>query len=159
MLILAGAGAAFFLFKRKKKQKIIILPRPAHEIAYEALYALKQKEYLKNREFNLYYIELSDIVRRYLENRFDLRAPQMSTEEFLNSVKNNKALSYEHKSLLRDFLFHCDLVKFAKYEPNEKEANLSFESAKKLIDQTRDTNCHEFGLQSHTNLHELNHLC
>ena len=82
-------------------------------------------------------VELSDIVRRYLENRFNLRAPEMTTEEFLNGVKDNKALSYEHKSLLREFLLHCDLVKFAKYEPPEKEADLSFKSAKELIDQTK----------------------
>jgi len=138
VLIVLAAGIAFFLFKRKKTQSIFVPPRPAHEIAYEALEVLKQKEYLKRREFKLYYIELSDIVRRYLENRFNLRAPEMTTEEFLNSVKDNKMLSYEHKSLLRDFLSHCDLVKFAKYEPPEKEAGLSFESAKRLIDQTKE---------------------
>ena len=145
-LIALASGIAFFLFKRKKTQSILVPPRPAHEVAYEALQALKQKEYLRRKEHKLYYIELSDIVRRYLENRFNLRAPEMTTEEFLNSVKNNKALSYEHKSLLRDFLSHCDLVKFARYEPDEKEADLSFESAKKLIEQTKDTNYHEFGL-------------
>jgi hypothetical protein len=137
-LIIAGAGIMFFLFKRRKYQEIFIPPRPAHEIAYEALKALRQKEYLKRKDHKLYYIELSDIVRRYLENRFNLRAPEMTTEEFLNSVKDNKALILEHKTLLREFLSHCDLVKFAKYEPAEKEADLSFESAKKLIDQTKE---------------------
>ncbi|OQX53593.1 MAG: hypothetical protein B5M48_03180 [Candidatus Omnitrophica bacterium 4484_213] len=136
-LIALGAGTAFFLFKRKKTQTVLP-PRPAHEIAYEALEALTQKEYLRRGELKLYYIELSDIVRHYLENRFNLRAPEMTTEEFLNSVKDNKALSYEHKSLLRDFLSHCDLVKFARYKPPEKEVGLSFESAKKLIDQTKE---------------------
>ena len=136
--IVVGGGIAFFLFKRKRVEEVFIPPRPAHEIAYEALEALKQKEYLKRKEYKLYYIELSDIVRHYLENRFNLRAPEMTTEEFLNSVRDNKALSYEHKSLLRDFLSHCDLVKFAKYEPAEKEVSLSFESAKRLIDQTKE---------------------
>jgi len=133
-----AAGIALFLFKRKKAKSTIIPPLPAHEIAYEALDALRQKEYLRRKEHKLYYIELSGIVRQYLENRFNLRAPEMTTEEFLNTVKDNKALSYEHKSLLRDFLSHCDLVKFAKYEPVEKEADLSFESAKRLIDQTKE---------------------
>jgi len=128
---------AFFLFKPKKSQDILVPQRPAHKIACEALVALQQKEYPRRREWNRYYTELSDIVRRYLENRFNLRAPEMTTEEFLNSVKDNKVLSYEHKSLLRDFLSHCDLVKFARYEPDEKEASLSFESAKRLIDQTK----------------------
>jgi hypothetical protein len=137
-VIVLGAVIALILFKRKKVQEIFVPPRPAHEIAYEALQALKQREYIRRQEFKLYYIELSDIVRRYLENRFNLRAPEMTTEEFLNTVKDNRVLSYEHKSLLRDFLSHCDLVKFAKYEPAGNEADLSFESAKRLIDQTRE---------------------
>ncbi|RLB91646.1 MAG: hypothetical protein DRH10_01400 [Deltaproteobacteria bacterium] len=136
-LIVLAAAIAFFLFKPKKSQDILVPQRPAHKIACEALVALQQKEYPRRREWNRYYTELSDIVRRYLENRFNLRAPEMTTEEFLNSVKDNKVLSYEHKSLLRDFLSHCDLVKFARYEPDEKEASLSFESAKRLIDQTK----------------------
>jgi hypothetical protein len=138
LTLIALAGISFFLFKRKKAKTTIIPPRPAHEIAYEALQSLRQKKYLKGKKYKLYYIELSHIVRRYLENRFNLRAPEMTTEEFLNRVKDDKALSYEHKKLLGDFLSHCDLVKFAKYEPAEKEADLSFESAKKLIDQTKE---------------------
>jgi hypothetical protein len=137
-LVVLGTGIVFFLFKRKKNQEILAPPRPAHEIAYEALQVLRQKEYLRRKEHKLYYIELSDIVRRYLENRFNLRAPEMTTEEFLNSVKEERTLSYGHKNLLREFLSHCDLVKFAKYEPPEKEADLSFESAKKLIEQTKE---------------------
>lgn len=140
ILALAGlsGGAALFLLKYRKAKKAFTPLRPAHEIAYEALEALKKKDYLKRREFKLYYIELSDIVRRYLENRFRLRAPEMTTEEFLNTVKSNKDFSYEHKSLLADFLSHCDLVKFAKYQPAENEADLSFGSAKRLIDQTKE---------------------
>ncbi|MEA3328970.1 MAG: hypothetical protein U9Q08_04520 [Candidatus Omnitrophota bacterium] len=136
-LVVLAIGFVFFLSKRKKTKSTIIPPRPAHELAYEALEALRQKEYLNRGEHKLYYIELSGIVRRYLENRFNLRAPEMTTEEFLNTVKNNKALSCKHKSLLRDFLSHCDLVKFAKYEPPENETDLSFESAKKLVEQTK----------------------
>jgi hypothetical protein len=136
-LIIAGAGTIPFLLKRKKNEEILAYRRPAHEIAYEALEALKKKEYLKHGQTKNYYIELSDIVRRYLENRFNLHAPEMTTEEFLNAVRQDKALSYEHKSLLRDFLSHCDLVKFAKYQPPQEEANLSFESAKRLVDQTK----------------------
>jgi len=138
ILVLSGASAVFFLSKHRKAQEDFIPPKPAHEIAYEALQRLKNKDYLKHGQAKMYYIELSDIVRRYLENRFNLRAPHMSTEEFLNTVKNNKLLSYEQKNLLREFLSHCDLVKFAKYEPPHKEVDLSFESAKKLIDQTRE---------------------
>ena len=85
------------------------------------------------------YIELSDIVRHYLENRFILRAPEMTTEEFLDKLKDTDMLSYDQKILLKDFLFHCDLVKFARYGPTEKEIDSSFKSAENLVDQTKRT--------------------
>jgi len=61
----------------------------------------------------------------------------MTTEEFLSKVKEDSSLSIEHKGLLRDFLATCDLVKFARYQPVEKEADLALASARKLIDQTK----------------------
>jgi hypothetical protein len=137
-ILLVIGSVAFIYFVRKKKEQNALLPPSAHKIAYEALEALKRKEYIRYGKVKEYYSELSDIVRRYLENRFSLRAPEMTTEEFLKAVKDNKLLSSEHKSLLRDFLSHCDMVKFAKYLPVEEEANLSFMSAKKLINQTKE---------------------
>ncbi len=99
---------------------------------------MEKKDYIRKGKTKAYYIELSDIMRRYLENRFNIRAPEMTTEEFLIKVKEDSVLSLEHKGLLRDFLLNCDLVKFAKYQPAEQEAGLSFASAKKLIDQTKE---------------------
>jgi len=77
-------------------------------------------------------------VRQYLENRFNIRATEMTTEEFLIRVREDRALSFEHKGLLREFLQSCDLVKFAKYEPGQQEALSSMVAAKKLIDQTKE---------------------
>ena len=125
--------------RRKKKTKDEKEPkRPAHQIAYEALALLEKKDYISRGEIEAYYVELSDIVRHYIENRFDIRAPEMTTEEFLEFVKNDKKLTTEQKSLLRNFLYHCDLVKFAKYNPDVKEIKLSFDSAKKLVDETKE---------------------
>jgi hypothetical protein len=122
---------------RRKDISVVIPPRPAHEIAFEALKKLKEKDYIREDKIKEYYIELSDIVRHYLENRFDIRAPQMSTEEFLIKAKEAGELKYEHKNLLKDFLLHCDLVKFAKYQPLKEEIEKSYSSAERLIEQTR----------------------
>ena len=129
-----------WLKKRNVREQKKICQKSAHETAYEALNALKRKEYLKYGKFMEYYIELSNIVRRYIEMRFSINAPDMTTEEFLQKVRDDNKLSYEHKRLLRNFLVHCDMVKFAKYEPNENEALLSFESAENFIDQTKEIN-------------------
>ncbi len=136
-LLLIIGGVFSFILLRKKHEESKTPPLLAHIIAYEALAALEKKDYIRQGQTKAYYIELSDIVRRYLENRFNIRAPEMTTEEFLLKVKEDSSLSVEHKGLLRDFLTNCDLVKFAKYQPAETEASLALASARRLVDQTK----------------------
>jgi len=139
LLIIIGI-ILFFLSRKKKKEKMVFMPpKPPHEAAYEALEALKKKHLIENGRIKEFYIELSFIVRRYLEYRFNLRAPEMTTEEFLIHVKNRNELSYDEKYFLKNFLSHCDIVKFAKYVPTAKEIDSSFDSAKNLIDETKNT--------------------
>jgi hypothetical protein len=138
LFIFAVSGiAAVYLLKRNKKEAII--PRkPAHEIAYEQLEQLRGKNYIALNKIKEYYTEVSDIIRHYCENRFDLRAPEMTTEEFLMGVRDSGGLIGGHKDLLKEFLLCCDLVKFAKYAPPEDEVNSVFDSAKHFIDQTKE---------------------
>jgi len=121
---------------RKTEENILTLK--AHEIAYKDLEELKNKDYISRGEFETYFTELSDIVRHYLENRFNIRAPEMTTEEFLNALRHGKMFSREHKDFLKDFLSHCDLVKFARYDSDVGEAQKSFSAARSLIDQTKE---------------------
>jgi hypothetical protein len=66
-----------------------------------------------------------------------LKAPEMTTEEFLSFLRNSDKLQTGHKELLRQFLNHCDMVKFARYAPAQNEIDESFRSAKRLIDESR----------------------
>ena len=110
----------------------------AHEVAYKQLQALRQKDLIRQGRIKEYYSEISDIIRHYLENRFLLKAPEMTTEEFLFYVRDKAELVREHKSLLKDFLVACDLVKFAKHTPSAVDMEAIFASAKKLVDETRE---------------------
>jgi hypothetical protein len=74
-----------------------------------------------------------------MENRFSLRAPEMTTEEFLIDLKNSDVLNEEQKSLIREFLSHCDMVKFARYLPGGSESESSYNSAERMIEQTRSS--------------------
>jgi len=139
-LLLIIGGVFGFISLKKKQEESKSPPTPAYIIAYEALAALEKKDYIRHGQTKAYYIELSDIVRHYLENRFNIRAPEMTTEEFLLKVKEDISLSVEHKGLLRDFLTNCDLVKFAKYQPAQTEASLALASARRLVDQTKQEN-------------------
>jgi hypothetical protein len=81
---------------------------------------------------------VSDVVRVYLEERFNLHAPDRTTEEFLNELREGTQLNEEHKALLENFLIKCDLVKFAREEPTEPELRGLLDAALRLIDETRE---------------------
>lgn len=79
---------------------------------------------------------VSDVVRVYLEERFDLHAPERTTEEFLEEMRRSPVLQAAQKAMLEQFLIRCDLVKFARDEPAESELSQLLQSANDLIDET-----------------------
>ena len=132
--LIAVIALAIRAYLRVRNRKPIRLP---HETALEELQAFKGA-FLRSGDIKSYYIGISDSIRRYIERSFGLRAPEMTTEEFLDSLKDSGSLSQEQKSLLRDFMNSCDLVKFAKYASSKEEADLVYTSASKFIEETKD---------------------
>ncbi len=82
-------------------------------------------------------VAVSDTVRVYLEERFQLRAPERTTEEFLNDLHSTAHLNGEQKRSLAGFLESCDLVKFARFEPDESALRGLHDSAGRLVDETQ----------------------
>lgn len=82
-------------------------------------------------------ILVSDTIRWYLEERFEFRAPERTTEEFLHELQGTNLLTPDQKRSLGEFLEKCDLVKFAKYEPAEPELRDLHGSAVRLVHETQ----------------------
>lgn len=85
-----------------------------------------------------FFVELSALVRRYLEDRFTLRAPELTTEEFLALTGDSPDLTSAHRRLLRDFLRGADLVKFAHHVPSLQDLEAAIDSARRFLDETRE---------------------
>src|SRR5215204_5955070 len=85
----------------------------------------------------LFCFEVSETLRIYLEERFQLRAPESTTEEFLLQLQTSTALTSDQKQSLAAFLQSCDLVKFARFEPTEAALRELHESALRLVDETQ----------------------
>ena len=108
-------------------------PPPPHVIAWKRL----QDALGLIHDAERFCTEVSLIVRVYLEGRFNLHAPDRTTEEFLFELQSSHRLAKEHKDLLHDFLGECDMVKFAKAEPPETELRRLHESASRLVGETQ----------------------
>ena len=125
-------GSIIYIFR--KKPAPVKLP---HETALEELEAARGN-FSKNSDIKEYYTGISDCVRRYIERLFKLKAPEMTTEEFLGSLREATILSLDQKDLLKAFLNACDLVKFAKYTPARQEMESVFAAARKFIEDTKE---------------------
>jgi hypothetical protein len=139
-LIAVAAGIYFFLrYKNAPRSPVVLqVPElPAWEKAYQQLEALRQENLLDKGFFNEFFTRVSDIARLYMENRFNIHAPHMTTEEFLYYLGITGHLNEAQKMALKEFLNSCDMVKFAKYAPTIVEAQKNFDCARELIDETK----------------------
>jgi hypothetical protein len=136
LAILLLALGFYFLINRPRRQRIIP-PRPAHEVALDQLNRLRAQNLVQAGEFEKYYVGLSSIVRSYLENGFRLRAPEMTTEEFLATAAEAERLNSQHRRLLGEFLSQADLVKFARVVPTVRDSEAAYDAARRFVDETR----------------------
>jgi hypothetical protein len=137
VVVLAAATTPFvvraYLAWRRRARR-----RSAYDIARSRLERLLAARRPDGEHMDAFYVELSGIVRRYLEDRFDLRAPELTTEEFLGAVQYASELSPEHQSLLREFLRQADLVKFAGFQPSDSDVERSVGAAQRFLEETRE---------------------
>ena len=111
--------------------------RPAHEVAYARLRALVAEELVEAGRIKEFYERISGILRHYIEDRFDLHAPERTTEEFLAELRYAQTLASADKSVLEEFLTHCDLVKFAQHDPTTEQVQRTFDLVKDFIERTK----------------------
>jgi len=124
------------LFVRRAKRMDEISP---YERASVALASLESQGLPDAEALDDWYVRLSGIVREYLEGRFSLRAPELTTEEFLRVAQRSDRLSSEHKGLVSGFLADCDRVKFGGYEPGSDESRSVLEAARRFLLETRES--------------------
>lgn len=125
-----------WLAGRRRAAAIEALPKP-HEVALQALARLRSRRLLEAERYGEYYVELSAIVRAYVEGRFGLHAPEMTTEEFLVVMQRDHRLGPEHRALLGQFLTESDLVKFARHTPTAEDGERGYTAARRFVEESR----------------------
>jgi hypothetical protein len=137
IVIIAAGVVTWFILRREKTKETIRIFKPAHEIAYNRLRALIDKKLIEAGKIKEFYEQISDILRHYIEHRFNLHAPERTTEEFLAELPATNVLSKADQERLAEFLTHCDLVKFAKYSPSNEQIQKTFDLVKNFIETTK----------------------
>ena len=114
------AWLVYYLVRKYRKKPAITAPvvpsRPAHEIALEELNRLEAEKLWQQGNFKMYHTRLSDIIRGYIEHRWQIPALEQTTDEILSGFSKGM-LTEELYQKLKYTLEMADLVKFAKLQP------------------------------------------
>ncbi len=133
---LAALGFAVALWQRRAAERRRVT---AWDQAMRRLEALAGRGLPSPDAADAWYVELSDIVRRYIEDQYGVRAPELTTEEFLQEARRSADLSGARRELLSAFLERCDRVKFAAYSPERRESDEALTLARRFLGEPPST--------------------
>jgi len=138
LLIVIGL-ILYFVLRDKPTEEEIISRIPPFDTAKMRLKELDGKELISQNKIKLYYVELTDIVRTFIERELNIPALESTTDELLETItdfNNSSNLDIPKETLykLQKLLQEADLVKFAKSKPLQNEIALHRGDAEGIID-------------------------
>ncbi|WP_420633437.1 hypothetical protein [Candidatus Palauibacter sp.] len=141
LLALALASLGFWWFRRRRASDAggsepPEPARPPHEIALEALGRLERSPLLQRGEIKEYHIEVSQIIRTYIEGRYRIWAMEMITPDVIAGL-GRAGVDPETRTAFQRFLEACDLVKFAKWRPDAAACRDILKDARELVERTK----------------------
>jgi hypothetical protein len=143
ILILAILFFIFYAIKRRKNnQPIFVIPKkpkePAHIIALRELDRIKQEKLWQQGKTKQFYSEVTETLRKYIEDRFEIPAMEQTSDETLDSFKYRRDLLKEKTfENLSKILKLADLAKFAKYRTSPDDDNMTLVNAYFFINDTK----------------------
>lgn len=133
-VILAGIGVALWILSRRVQRTIRLRRMTPKERALQDLSDLIAKDLIARDRIKDFYLELTMIVRRYIERAHKIRAPEQTTKEFLAAATQDRRFSREVVLKLQRFLQSADLVKFAAFRPDPPTIDRALATARDYIE-------------------------
>ena len=126
LVILAGlVGLTRYIARRVKEHRMSPIER-----AWVELDRLLKKGLPGRGRYKDFYVELTMVVRRYVQRKYGIKAPHLTTEEFFAELQNSNTQTLDNSNTLRKFLESADLVKFAGVEATPEMADEATDSAR-----------------------------
>ena len=143
IFVLALVFTLWWYFKKQQKQKAEMpgppKPKePPHVIALRELDELQGKKLWQKDKIKLHYSILSDVVRKYLEYRFNVPAMENTTGYIEDYISQHKVLDTENSKKVQDILEMADLAKFAKFTPLPDDNSRTMDYAYQLVISTKE---------------------
>jgi hypothetical protein len=110
--------------------------RPPWQVALDELVRIGRLGLVEERRFKEYYTLVTDSLRTYLENQFELRVFDRTTSQLKPGLRQSD-LAPEYTRRFLDLFTWSDMVKFAKFTPDPAMAHQVLAEAQALVEQTR----------------------
>jgi hypothetical protein len=107
-------------------------PRPPWEVAFEELFSVRHAGLVAQSRFAEHYDRISDAVRKYLGGRYGFDGLETTTREMSSVLRRVEPGVVELPAIL-SFLEECDLVKFARLTPSEKDCTDILDLAERIV--------------------------
>ncbi len=138
-ILLLIALILYFVLRKKETQEEIEAKIPPYDLALTRLKALDEKQLWQKNKIKKYYVELTDIVRSYIERELNIPALESTTDELMETIidfNTSSSLNIPDETIkkLQKLLQEADLVKFAKYKPLVNEIELHRNDAGEIIE-------------------------
>ena len=135
LVLVVAAGIRWWMRRRQARKNA---PLPSWRAALLELSLLRDMLRRHDADTPSCFVRLTDIVRNYLEKRFQLKAPQQTTEEFMHELNRSGSPLQEHqRRFLGEFMTASDLVKFAGVPGDEGLLDQAIGKAETLVNETR----------------------
>ncbi|WP_343667072.1 hypothetical protein [Chitinophaga sp.] len=137
-VIIIGIGLWVYFRGRPKKEvvKPAVAAVPPYEVALLALKQLKEEKLWQQGDVKQYYTRITDVLRAYFEQQFNIPALEQTSEELLQHIKPVTVLN-QQRDRLRDLLTIADLAKFAKLNPTPEEHERALSQAFEIVEWTK----------------------
>ncbi len=121
---------AFMRWRSRAKPPLSPRQRALNELAR----ANNEVAQLTPYEFS---IRVSDILRRYVSEEYQLPVTRQTSVEFLGAMQQSPRFSEDERALLGDFLNRCDLIQFARMDATQQDSALLLDEARRFVEGGR----------------------
>lgn len=136
VFIVVMGAILFYIYRKNRRAKFEEILLPPHVEANKALEQLHHRKLWQNDKHNLYYTLLTDILRRYISRRWEIRAMEFTTNETMEALRSFD-IPNDSRLALHTILRTADMAKFAKAKPDDELNEECYTMAYYFVENTK----------------------
>lgn len=145
LLFLVAGYLLYHYLSKKEKEETTVKPQPFKpkpfinplKVLQKDINRLGQKDLSTTKDFQMFYTELGDAIRRYFEELHQIPALELTSSEILQKLRS-RSIDYTLIDDTRAVLQEADMVKFANFTPTEEQADRALKKGYNFLERAKE---------------------